>query len=50
MGVSVEDITSAVDSTVGTVRARLSENVGKEGFWEHGEMNEYKFKDKEPDW
>ena len=50
IGVSVEDITSAVDSTVGTVRARLSENVGKAGFWEHGEMNEYKFKDKEPEW
>ena len=47
---SIEDIADAVASKVGTVRARLSENVGKEGFWEKAGTGEYKYKDKEPEW
>ena len=47
---SIEDIADAVASKTGTVRARLSENVGKEGFWEKAGTGEYKYKDKEPEW
>ena len=47
---SIEDIADAVASKVGTVRARLSENVGKEGYWEKAGTGEYKYKDKEPEW
>ena len=47
---SIEDIADAVASKVGTVRARLSENVGKEGYWDKAGTGEYKYKDKEPEW
>ena len=47
---SIEDIADAVSSKVGTVRARLSENVDKEGYWEKAGTGEYKYKDKEPSW
>jgi len=44
---SVDDIADAVNSKVGTVRARLSENVDKEGYWEKAGTGEYKYKNKE---
>ena len=44
---SVEDIADAVSSKAGTVRARLSENVGKEGFWEKAGTGEYRYLDKQ---
>jgi len=47
---SIEDITAAIDGRTGTVKARLSDHVDKEGFWEKAGTGEYKYKDKEPAW
>jgi hypothetical protein len=47
--ISVEDIAEACGSRPGTVRARLSENVDKDGFWEKAGTGEYKYLEK-PEW
>ena len=47
---SIEDITAAIDGKIGTVKARLSDHVDEEGFWEKAGTGEYKYKDKEPEW
>tara|TARA_R110002020_G_scaffold365180_1_gene577427 strand:- start:201 stop:572 length:372 start_codon:yes stop_codon:yes gene_type:complete len=47
---SIENITAAIDGKIGTVKARLSDYEGEEGFWEKAGTGEYKYKDKEPEW
>ena len=47
--ISIEDIAEACGSRPGTVRARLSENVDKDGFWEKAGTGEYKYLEK-PEW
>jgi hypothetical protein len=47
---SIEDITTAINGKTGTVKARLSDYVDKEGYWEKAGTGEYKYKDKEPAW